>query len=48
MKTLAFIHRSPFPNGGAEKVTMDLTTWLIKHRWRVFIIAKTIDARLTA
>lgn len=48
MKTLAFIHRSPFPNGGAEKVTMDLTSWLIKHGWRVFIIAKTIDDRLPA
>jgi glycosyltransferase involved in cell wall biosynthesis len=27
---------------------MDLTSWLIKHGWRVFIIAKTIDDRLPA
>lgn len=48
MKTIAFIHRSPFPHGGAEKVTMDLTSWFIKHGWRVFIIAKTLDDRLPA
>ena len=27
---------------------MDLTSWLIKHGWRVFIIAKTLDDRLPA
>lgn len=48
MKTLAFIHRSPFPNGGAEKVTIDLTQWLVKHGWRVYIVVKTIDERLPA
>lgn len=48
MKTIAFIHRSPFPNGGAEKVTIDLTSWLIRHGWRVYIIAKSIDDRLPA
>ena len=46
MKSIAFIHRSPFPNGGAEKVTIDLTSWLINHGWRVYIIVKTIDERL--
>ena len=46
MKSIAFIHRSPFPNGGAEKVTIDLTSWLINHGWRVYIIVKTIDDRL--
>lgn len=48
MRTLAFIHRSPFPNGGAEKVTIDLTQWLVKQGWRVYIIAKSIDDRLPA
>lgn len=48
MKNIAFIHRSPFPHGGAEKVTIDLTSWLIEHGWRVYIIVKTIDERLPA
>lgn len=43
MRNIAFIHRSPFPNGGAEKVTIDLTSWMVENGWRVFIIAKSID-----
>lgn len=46
MKTIAFIHRSPFPCGGAEKVTIDLTQWLTEHGWRVFIIVKSINDAL--
>ena len=48
MKTLAFVHRSPFPNGGAEKVTIDLAQWFVKQGWRIYIIAKSIDDRLPA
>lgn len=43
MRNIAFIHRSPFPNGGAEKVTIDISMWLIERGWRIFIIAKTVD-----
>lgn len=46
MKNIAFIHRAPFPHGGAEKVTIDLTSWLVERGWNVFIIAKSIDERL--
>jgi glycosyltransferase involved in cell wall biosynthesis len=46
MKSIAFIHRSPFPNGGAEKVTIDIASWLIERGWRIYVIVKTIDERL--
>lgn len=46
MKNIAFVHRSPFPNGGAEKVTIDLAAWLVERGWNIFIIAKTLDDRL--
>lgn len=45
MKNIAFVHRCPFPFGGAEKVTTDLTLWFAERNYTIYIFAQSIDRK---
>lgn len=45
-RTVAFVHRCPYPFGGAERVTSDLAAYLAPRGWKVYVLAESVNERL--
>lgn len=46
MRKIAILHMSGFPCGGAERVTIGLTEWLVKRAYQIFIVTNHINDEL--